>query len=145
LGSSAESVGYGRASSGVVVASDGTVISNPDYISLSVSIGPLGGAQFGLTLSRDGDVFWQHGVELGKSPTLVSGSLVGGYLEKSAPISLRNFLTGTSNNISAGVLTGGGATWSSGYQAIERGLYLPQAGVSGTYGHYWATFPTFSW
>jgi RHS repeat-associated protein len=143
--SSAEPVGYGRANSGLVVASDGTVVSNPDYVSLSIAIGPVGGAQLGLTLSREGDVFWQHGVEIGKSPTLVSGSLVVGYLERAATVSLREFLTGSSNNISAGVLTGGGATWASGYQAIERGLYWPQLGVSGTYGHYLGTLPIVSW
>jgi len=116
---------------------------NPDYSSLSISVGELYGITLIITRNRYGSVYGNLGVNIGKSITPLSGSLMNGWigdpLDDSIPTQgeMDEFLSGFGANASLGVLGGGGLSWNpyGGYYAnhfsSEVGIVLiAQMGIS---------------
>lgn len=109
----------------------------PDYWTLSVGIGAVVGASVSATLDRHGHIYLGVGGGLSASPavtaSLTKGQMVGTAEPKERE--LRNLLEGDAISASAGAIHGAGIMNSPGGTAIERGIYVPQAGVS--FEHSW--------
>ena len=120
----------------------------PDYISVNINIAiptPWTGTLFGwsgtASLNRYGDWFWSpFGGGVGKSATLVSGSVTANWLNQLSTPSqsqLSNFLSGNGFNVTAGFWGGVSESYTpgSGY-ATGIGFVSPQAGGSYNYSFY---------
>jgi RHS repeat-associated protein len=111
----------------------------PDFYTGSVGVGPFVGWSGSVSVTNNGTVIGTPlGFGVGKSPTLVSGSLTANWLNQPCPPSeddIENFLHGGSVNFGGGFIVGGGETVSvpSGQSATGVGLYSPQLGGSGSY------------
>jgi hypothetical protein len=93
------------------------------------------------------NVYGGLGGNYGKSMEVFSASLTGGYIGSPFddavpdPVNIQSFLTGWAVNGGAGVVGGGGVTWSPGANqtfvsdvAFEGGAYLPPSlGISAVY------------
>jgi hypothetical protein len=118
----------------------------PDYFTLSISFGVVAGGTVQFSLSRSGRLFVGAGGNIGKSFFPVSPSLTKGWLNQTwdpEPAEVDRFLSGFSNNLSAGFLRwGGGVTATPGSfpNGVERGVYAPQLGYSAAIsGELWDT------
>jgi hypothetical protein len=116
----------------------------PDYYTLSLNFGRWYGGTVQFSLSRSGKLFFGAGGNLGKSLTILSGSFTKGWLNLTRdpePAEVDSRLSGYSTNAAAGFLRfGGGVTATPGVypNAVERGFYSPQIGISGTYSSEWS-------
>jgi RHS repeat-associated protein len=113
----------------------------PDFYNLSVGYGPNVGPAGSLSIDRRGNVYVGLGIQVGKSPTLLGGSVTANHLDSCRPTGkeLDSYLSG--GNITATAALGlavqqgvsptnaaAGTGWATGY-----GIGTPQAGVSGTF------------
>jgi RHS repeat-associated protein len=120
---------------------DRSQVSNdrpPDFYTLNLNVGWLGGWSGTLSLDRYGSWFYSwKGVTAGKSATIVSASLTANGLIQSAPPSeaqMENFLSGHGVNVGAGFWGGATASWSPGNGfATGGGFFTPQVGISYNY------------
>jgi hypothetical protein len=116
-------------------------LRSPDFYTAEVNVGPLVGVSVDVSIDRYGRLYFAPGVELGKSPTLVAGSLTAGYLNQASTPSaaqLHNFLTGHSGNVGGGFLLGAGETYTPGVgTATQVGVFSPQFGLAYHYGFEW--------
>jgi RHS repeat-associated protein len=121
---------------------DGTVDPlDPDYWTLSLSLGSGWGGTVNFTSSRYGDVYFGAGPSYGKSLTGASGSFVAGHIgdpfDNYMPSREQtdDFFEGVSMNVTGGIIGGGGVTWSPGSRitngfGYEAGFVWPQIGIS---------------
>ncbi len=116
-------------------------IRSPDFVALNINVGPL--VAWSGTLSRDryGDWFWSPlGASVGKSPTMVSGSLTMNWLNQSStpsPSQLDQFLSGHGTNFTGGAGLGFSESYTPGSgTATGVGFVTPQLG-----GGYNYSFP----
>ena len=120
-------------------------ISWPDYWVFNINVAipnpltlTLVGWSGALTVDRHMDVSWSIlGGGVGKSATMVSGSVQAGWLNQTTIPSQKqttSFITGNGVNFTAGYIGGGGETWSPGNGfATQIGIVSPQIGVSYNY------------
>jgi hypothetical protein len=108
-----------------------------DFLNLTISAGPSWGMSGSLSLDRYCRAYVGFGPQYGKSPTLVSGSLTGNWLNqyrKPTPGELDNYLS--QSNVSGAGGYGVGAQqgwWPGSGSATGIGIVSPQAGVGYTY------------
>ena len=99
----------------------------------------LVGVSFQASVDRNGNLYWGVGPTVGKSATIVAGSLVGGWLNrKHVPTQkeLCDFLTKSNVGVGGGFYGGLNETWTPGSgTSTEIGAFTPQVG--GTYHYTW--------
>ena len=97
----------------------------------------LFGVTLTLTLDRYGKVYLGVGGNVGKSATLLSGSITEGLLDmcgRPTPEELQNFMTGGNWNFAFGIAGGVQEGWSPNRGlATQWGIVTPQIGISWTY------------
>jgi hypothetical protein len=108
-----------------------------DFFNLTVSAGPLFGAEGSLSLDRYCRVYAGFGPEVGKSPTLIAGSLTGNWLDqrhRPTEAELDNYLSKHNVSVTAGFGVAAQQGWWPGSGgATGIGVATPQAGVGYTY------------
>jgi RHS repeat-associated protein len=112
----------------------------PDFVAGGLSLGVSAGVSLGLSIDRYGRAYFSLGLQYGKAPTGISGSLTAGSLNQlQAPTSgqLSSYLGGWNATGMAGYGGGLAEGWSpslgwSGF-STQAGAVSPQLGVSGTY------------
>jgi len=108
-----------------------------DFVNLSGSVGPYWGVTGSLSVDKWGNVYFGIGPEIGKSPTFVSGTLTGNWLDQRCPPTpqqLDKYLTGPNVTGAAafGVAVQQGG-WPGSGAATGIGVGTPQVGAGGTY------------
>lgn len=112
----------------------GDVVRWPDYYSLQLNVGTVAGWSGQASVDRYGQFYvGPIGANVGRSLTIVSGSVVGGWI--SAPwtpteSTMRSYMTGFSGSMGGGFGPGGNDTWTNTNHSIEFGALSPQGGAS---------------
>ena len=114
----------------------------PDYVSLNINVGIVGGGTIAINLDRNGHLYVGPGLNVGKSLSYVSYSLTANWLNQSARPSesqLNSFLTRNSFNFTAGYWGGVQVGWTPGSGTSSgAGFVSPQVGLAWTYS--WKLF-----
>jgi hypothetical protein len=129
---------YSGLSGDLVITNLSDTLRAPDFYTLEVNVGGLFGASADLSVDRYGHRYVGIGTEIGKSATLVSASVTGGWLnQKKTPNSkqLHDFLTGNSFNAGGGFILGAEESSTPGVgTATQAGAFSPQLGIAYHYG-----------
>ena len=108
-----------------------------DFFNVSGSVGPIWGVTGSLSVDQRGNLYFGFGPEIGKSPTFVSGSFTGNWLNQycsPTPQQVDKYLSGlnVTGIVAFGVAAQQGG-WPGSGTATGLGVGSPQAGVGGTY------------
>lgn len=121
-------------------ATDWVLQHAPQYVSINLNVGTWIGWSGQLTFDGRGNIYWAPiGVTLGKSATVVSGSITFGWIrgcpQGHGPSSAReiDMLSGHGFNGALGYILGIGFSGNDSGTAWEFGLFSPQAGVAWHY------------
>jgi RHS repeat-associated protein len=110
-----------------------------DYVAFQVNVGPGAGPQGQVVVDRYGQIYISIGLQIGRSPFLVSGSWVQGMLlSRNVPLgtTLTSFFSGgPAFNFGGGLGPGANIVWTGKDVALEVGAFFPQQiGGGYTYG-----------
>jgi len=114
----------------------------PDYVSLNINVGIVGGGTIAINLDRNGHPYVGPGLNVGKSATFVSARLTANWLnqlDRPSESQLNSFLTRNSFNFTAGYWGGVQVGWTPGSGTSSgAGFVSPQVGLARTYS--WKLF-----
>jgi RHS repeat-associated protein len=116
-----------------------------DYVNVNISVGEGISWNISASLDKYGNVYFSpFGIGIGKTPFLVSVSVIGNNLQSTGNVSepqLNNFLSGHGVNGSIGCGPGVTGTWSPGNgTSVGAGIMTPQVGGSYNYTPSWLIF-----